>query len=90
MVSDFIEEHVGYFRLTPTEFAVAQALSHEITNEARQIIEYGQNGNGYSTRDKLQALVQISTRELHTSVNIYLTLVLTSRQNCQTRYFPGA
>ena len=39
MVSDFIEEHVGYLRLTPTEFAAAQALSNEITNEVRQIIE---------------------------------------------------
>ena len=43
MVSDFIEEHEGYLRLTPGEMQQAQANGLDINNhEARKKIKYGE------------------------------------------------
>lgn len=58
MVSDFIEEYSGYLRLTPFELAAAKAQNTDILGEARQIIEYGENRDGYWTGDKFLAQVK--------------------------------
>ena len=55
MVSDFIDEYSGYLRLSPSEVEAARVINPEITNEARQIIEYGENTDGYWTADKFMS-----------------------------------
>ena len=58
MVSDFIDEYSGYLRLRPSEVKAAGVINPEITNEARQIIEYGENRDGYWTGDKFMFQVK--------------------------------
>ncbi|XP_062520189.1 uncharacterized protein LOC134195206 [Corticium candelabrum] len=52
MVSDFIEEYSGYLRLSPEDFELAKVACPTIRQEAREIIEYGENRDGYWTHDK--------------------------------------
>ena len=48
MVSDFIDEHNGYLRLTQEEIEKANTDEIELTQtKARQEIEYGVNRDGY-------------------------------------------
>ena len=58
MVNDFIDEYSGYLRLSPSEVEAARVINSEITNEARQIIEYGENRDGYWTGDKFMSQVK--------------------------------
>lgn len=58
MVSDFIEEHSGYLRLSPDEFKRAKVSFPTISQEAREILEYGENRDGYWTHDKFFSQVK--------------------------------
>ena len=48
----------SYLRLTATELVEAAAQNRDIPGEARQIIEYGENRDGYWTCDKFLAQVE--------------------------------
>ena len=48
MVADLIEEYGGYLRIDNDDVSIAGAPREE----ARKIIEYGANRDGYWTRDK--------------------------------------
>ena len=53
MVSDFIDEFNGYLCLSDSEYSLAkQTYGDNITKEARQFLEYGENREGYWTSDK--------------------------------------
>ena len=44
MVSDFVEEHGGYLRLTDKELEQAKEDYPNIAPEARRLLEYGAEG----------------------------------------------
>ena len=52
MVSDFIDEHNGYLRLTNEEFAQAVDRVDGLQQEARAFLEYGKEHEGYWTAQK--------------------------------------
>ena len=52
MVSDFVEEHGGYLRLSEDELDVAAEIYPEFPYEARQLLEYGAEKEGYWTSEK--------------------------------------
>ena len=53
MVSDFIDEHTGFLRLSTEEFTTAVAQGHEVGyQEARMTLEIGANHEGYWNGDK--------------------------------------
>ena len=57
-ISDFIDEHNGYLRLTPDEIEKANNDGIELTQtEARQKIEYGVNRDGYWDSPKFMAQI---------------------------------
>ena len=58
MVSNFIDEYSGYLKLSPSEVEGARVINPEITNEARQIIEYEGNRDRYWTGDKFMSQVK--------------------------------
>ena len=58
MVSEFIDEYSGYLRLSPSEVEASRVINPEITNEARQIIEYVENRDGYWTGEKIVSQVK--------------------------------
>ncbi len=41
MVSDFVDEHNGFLRMSPEELAVARASDPAFPSEARELLEYG-------------------------------------------------
>jgi len=59
MVSDFIEEHNGYLRLTEEEFSVASRHHRGLRRQAREFLEYGKEHEGYWTAEKF--LTQLKT-----------------------------
>ena len=57
MVSDFIEEHNGYLRLTDQEFEEANRSNPRVKNQARAFLEYGENKEGYWTSEKFMSQI---------------------------------
>ena len=59
MVSDFIDEHNGYLRLTQEEQDFAKEQGLDIPNpEARHKFKYGANRDGYWDKDKFMKQVE--------------------------------
>lgn len=58
MVSDFIDEHRGFLRLTDAELEDARKTHPEIRQEARELLEYGENRDGFWTCEKFMKHVQ--------------------------------
>lgn len=52
MISDFIDELNGFLVLSDEEFERAKQSSPLIRKYAREFLEYGENKEGYWTRDK--------------------------------------
>ena len=52
MVSDFIDEHHGFLSLTDEEYEKMKQINPSSKKFARQFLEYGENREGYWTRDK--------------------------------------
>ena len=65
MVSDFVEEHRGYLRLTDTEFALAKKTYPGIQQSARQLLEYGAE-EGHRTGDRFMEQIEQSTTKSST------------------------
>ena len=57
MVSDFIEEHNGYLRLTDEEFEEAKKSNPRLKKQARAFLEYGENKEGYWTSEKFMSQI---------------------------------
>lgn len=52
MISDFIDEHNGYLRLSTEELEVARASNPTFPEQARELFEYGAARSGYWTVEK--------------------------------------
>ena len=57
MVSDFIEEHNGYLRLTDEEYDQSKSAHPGIKKYARRFLEYGENKEGYWTSEKFMGQI---------------------------------
>jgi hypothetical protein len=55
MISDFIDEHNGFLSLTDEEYERAKQANPSAKKYARRFLEYGENREGYWTRDKFIA-----------------------------------
>ena len=62
MVSDFIEQHSGYVKLTDSELDVARAMDPEFPKSARVLLEYGADKEGYWTSEKFMANIESATQ----------------------------
>ena len=58
MVSDFIEEHSGYLKLTDTEYDKAKDSHPGIWKEARQLLKIGAEYEGYWDNEKFMKQVE--------------------------------
>ena len=58
MVSDFIDEHNGYLRLTDEEFTQGLQKHPDLKRQARVFLEYGENKEGYWNSDKFLAQIK--------------------------------
>ena len=59
MVSDFIDEHDGFLRLSEQQHQQAKAVNPNVQQHARVVFEYGSERGGYWTGDRF--FVQIKT-----------------------------
>ena len=55
MLSDFIDEKIGFLCLTDEEYERAKQINPSAKKYARQFLEYGENREGYWTCDKFVA-----------------------------------
>lgn len=62
MVSDFIDQHRGYLRLTEAEHTRALASDPDFPGTARATLEYGAEKEGYWTGEKFMTNVKDATR----------------------------
>lgn len=60
MVSDFVDEHNGYFILTEAEHKQACRTNPDLKRCARQYLEYGESREGYWTSEKFMAQMKIA------------------------------
>ena len=58
MVSDFVDDHNGFLVLTKEEYEVAKRMNPRAKMYARQFFEYGENKEGYWTRDRFMAQIE--------------------------------
>ncbi len=69
MVSDFLDEHDGWLKLSDEQFEVAHGLDKTLKQEARVLLEYGENRDGYWNNEKFMEqvahTVMNSTRTRH-------------------------
>ena len=47
MVSNYIEQHGGFLKLTAEELCMARKNDHEFPESARALLEYGGEKDGY-------------------------------------------
>ena len=52
MVSDFVDEHNGFLALSDAEYDEVKATKPHLHKYARKFLEYGENREGYWTRDR--------------------------------------
>ena len=60
MVSDFIDEHNGYLRLTEEEFSEAVKNNPQLRRQAREFLEYGKDHDGYWTAEKFFKQLEVA------------------------------
>ena len=58
MVSDFIDEHNGYLRLSDAEYDEARSSHSDLWKEARYILKYGTDSQGYWNSDRFMNQVK--------------------------------
>ena len=89
MVSDFIEQHNGYLRLTDAEFAVAKTADPDIVQTAR---EYGTERERYWTSEKfmenVKNAVKIAKHKYPTSS--YTVCWIFDQSSCHKAYAEDA
>ena len=62
MVSDFIEEKNGYLVLTDAEYETAKSNDLYAEKYAQQLLEFGENKEGYWTSDMLLLKLEVQLK----------------------------
>ena len=93
MVSDFVDEHDGYLRLTDEQFAVAKVDNPTIAQTARVTFLYGSEREGYWTGEKfmkqMATLPVSSTRHTPTRSSSSLIRAAAIEGSRRRPSFPG-
>ena len=84
MVSDFVEEHGGYLKLTQEEFDSVKLRNPNIVPAARRLLEYGAEREGYWTGDRFmeQMLNAAEIAEAKYSASSYTLVWLFDQSSC--------
>ena len=62
MVSDFVDQHSGFLKLSDEEHALACAVDAKFPKSARVLLEYGADKQGYWTGEKFMENVKDAVR----------------------------
>ena len=92
MISDFVEEHGGYLRLSEDELDAAAEIDPEFPFEAREKLEYGVEREGYWTSEKfmLQMKKAVQIAEFKYNPSTHTIIWLFDQNSCHKAYAPNA
>ncbi len=92
MVSDFIDQHSGFLRLTDEEHALATAANPDFPKTARTLLEYGADKEGCWTGDKFMANVERAAKiaEFKYRSDKYTLVWLFDQSSCHKAYAEDA
>ena len=88
MISDFIEEYNGYLRFDDTEYETAKCTNPNVKKEARFLLKYGTDSEGYQDSNKFIQQVKhaVEIAELKYPSEHYNLLFLFDQSSGHTAY----
>ena len=88
MVSDFVEEHGGYLRLTDEEFKRGRKKNCHLVQEAREMLEYGADKEGYWTSERFMAQMRnaVDIADIKYKRDHYTVVWLFDQSSCQRKF----
>ena len=88
MISDFIEEHNGYLRFDDTEYDTAKCINPNVKKEARFLLKYGSDNEGYQDSNKFMQQVKqaVEIAEIKYPSDNYNLLFLFDQSSGHTAY----
>ena len=87
MVSDFVEEHGGYLKLSPAELVQAKRKYPNIQPAAQHLLEYGAEREGYWTSDRFMEQIKNAADIAHVKYGATHTIVwLFDQSSCHKKY----
>ena len=87
MVSDFVEEHGGYLKLSPVELVQAKRTYPNIQPAARRLLEYGAEREGYWTSDRFMEQINNAADIADIKYGATHTIVwLFDQSSCHKKY----
>ena len=92
MVSDFIDEHNGYLRLSSEELEDARSTDPNFPKEARELFEYGAARAGYWTGEKFMRQIEKASKiaELKYPPAMHSLVWLFDQSSCHRAYAPDS
>ena len=92
MVSDFVEEHGGFLRLSDKEFLHAKERYPSIVPEARRLLEYGADKEGYWTGERFMDQVKnaASIADIKYGGSGYTVVWLFDQSSCHRKFSDDA
>ena len=92
MVSDFVEEHGGFLRMSPEELTLARASNPDFPDEAREMLGYGAEREGYWTGERFMAQIEKATliAEYKYTPAMHALVWLFDQSSCHRAYAPDA
>lgn len=88
MISDFIEEYNGYLRFDDTEYETAKCTNPNVKKEARFLLKYGTDNEGYQDSNKFMQQVKeaVAIAEFKYPSENYNLLFLFDQSSGHTAY----
>ena len=87
MVSDFVEEHGGYLRLTPEELESAKEEYPSVDPNAQRFLEYGAEKEGYWTSERFMEQIQNAANIADIKYGCSYTIVwLFDQSSCHRKF----
>ena len=92
MVSDFIDEHNGFLRLSSEELEGARKTDRKFPQEARELFEYGAARAGYWTGEKFMRQIETECKlaEYKYPSSTHTLVWLFDQSSCHKAYAPDA
>ena len=88
MVSDFIDEHDGFLRLSQEQYEEAKRVNPNISKQARVVFEYGAERGGYWTGDRFMEQIKTACdiTEVKFTPSTHTLLFILDQSSCHRKY----
>ena len=92
MISDYVDQHTGFLRLTPAEAELARSEDPSFPTTARATLEYGAGKGGYWDSDKFQNNVKVAIKiaKFKYPMDKYTVVFIFDSSSCHRAYAPDS